>query len=66
MMALLENKQKLITTLYLHFCSHLMCDQPILYENLWKEKMAGGKKQVTFRCPAKVAGYTPLFFNVSK
>ncbi|XP_030829188.1 vacuolar protein sorting-associated protein 13C isoform X3 [Strongylocentrotus purpuratus] len=44
--------------------SHLMCDQPILYENLWKEKMAAGKKQVTFRCPAKVDGYTPLFFNV--
>lgn len=43
-----------------------MCDQPILYENLWKEKMAAGKKQVTFRCPAKVAGYTSLFFNVSK
>ncbi|XP_063952525.1 intermembrane lipid transfer protein VPS13A-like isoform X3 [Lytechinus pictus] len=44
--------------------SYLMCDQPILYENLWKDKTSGGKKQVTFRCPAKVDGYTPFFFNV--
>ncbi|XP_071479699.1 intermembrane lipid transfer protein VPS13A-like [Diadema antillarum] len=43
--------------------SYMMCDQPMRYETLWKERQQG-KRTVTFRCPPKTAGYTPFFFNV--
>ncbi|XP_072019770.1 intermembrane lipid transfer protein VPS13A-like [Amphiura filiformis] len=43
--------------------SHQLCDQTILWSKLW-ELRKQKKRNVTFQCPAKTAGYTPYFFNI--